>query len=217
MHSLECVFILWNVNCEFINFHIFRLLLTFGLDALALSSPPINLACSYGLLHCSQLYKQFILLIFVYFRLYLTLFYSQGANIYFVHYGFYLISSPFYRSLSKSEDILLFSFTLLSTYLHPSTGFQHTIMLRFLSLLVIIPLLWAAPVGTRQEYVSSSERRTAHAVLYEEDGLWGSIIFHQWQDNTPVIISLLFHNIKVSLDFCFRPTVPSLHLALTNS
>lgn len=45
-------------------------------------------------------------------------------------------------------------------------------------------------------YIANYDRRTAFAVLYEEDDIWGSIVFHQWSNDTPLIISVLFNNIN---------------------
>lgn len=43
-----------------------------------------------------------------------------------------------------------------------------------------------------------AERKTASAIIHEEDGMWGSIVFHQWKKQSAVVISLLLRNIKVS-------------------
>lgn len=40
--------------------------------------------------------------------------------------------------------------------------------------------------------------RTAAAFIHEDDGMYGSVVFHQWSPWSPVVISLLFNNIKVS-------------------
>lgn len=43
----------------------------------------------------------------------------------------------------------------------------------------------------------AAARRTAVAVLQEEDGVWGSVVFHQWSRDGPVFLSALLQNIFV--------------------
>lgn len=45
---------------------------------------------------------------------------------------------------------------------------------------------------------SLSDRRTATAIIHDQDGIWGSVVFHQWSPKGPVIMSMLFQNMKVS-------------------
>lgn len=54
-----------------------------------------------------------------------------------------------------------------------------------------------------------SDRRTASAVIYDDDGVWGSVVFHQSTNDAPVIIGLLFQNINV------RPVYIFLSLSLS--
>ncbi|KAI0566230.1 Superoxide dismutase-like copper/zinc binding [Gracilaria domingensis] len=45
--------------------------------------------------------------------------------------------------------------------------------------------------------VARAEPVTAAAIIHEEDGTWGSVVFHQWTRTTPVVISMLFQNLKL--------------------
>eukprot|EP00178_Gracilaria_changii_P022053 TRINITY_DN65328_c0_g1_i1.p1 TRINITY_DN65328_c0_g1~~TRINITY_DN65328_c0_g1_i1.p1 ORF type:complete len:328 (+),score=20.41 TRINITY_DN65328_c0_g1_i1:148-1131(+) len=54
---------------------------------------------------------------------------------------------------------------------------------------------------------------TAAAVIHEQDGTWGSVVFHQWKRTTPVVISMLFQNLKVS---CVRLVGKTCFVTLTS-
>lgn len=49
--------------------------------------------------------------------------------------------------------------------------------------------------------------RTAHAVIHFDDDVWGSAIFHQWHPDGPVVVSMLFQNIKVSFKLSNLPCI----------
>lgn len=71
-------------------------------------------------------------------------------------------------------------------------------------LLVSVAQVWSTPIEQqkiqkeqKEQSKQRSTRRTAYAILHYDDDIWGSVVFHQWSKTTPVIISLLFQNIKI--------------------
>lgn len=71
-------------------------------------------------------------------------------------------------------------------------------------LLLSLAQVWSTPIEQnkieeekKNESEERSGRRTAYAILNYDDDIWGSAVFHQWSKTTPVIISILFQNIKI--------------------
>eukprot|EP00737_Agarophyton_chilense_P003506 gb/GEZJ01004123.1/.p1 GENE.gb/GEZJ01004123.1/~~gb/GEZJ01004123.1/.p1 ORF type:complete len:261 (-),score=23.17 gb/GEZJ01004123.1/:182-964(-) len=62
---------------------------------------------------------------------------------------------------------------------------------RFYGLLVLLL------VSQYLNHVTFAEPVTATAVIHEDDGTWGSVVFHQWTRTSPVVISMLFRNLKI--------------------
>lgn len=56
-----------------------------------------------------------------------------------------------------------------------------------------------------------SNKRSAIAVFYNDDGLWGSVVFHQWTPDGPVAVEVLLHNVDTSGDDAEQPIHLTIH------